>query len=92
MRYWDEFWPLVLSIGFLAGVVGNLVASLLWGLPAFTHLHRKLNRNHAEQLAQAARHHAERLEQADRHHEAVMATLQSSASSPRSRTDKRLLR
>lgn len=90
MRYWGEFWPLVLSIGFLAGVAGNLAASLLWGLPAFTHLHRKLNRNHAELRYQASRQHAERLEQADRHHQAVMAALQ--APETAARAGKRLLR
>ena len=89
-HYWGELWPLVLSIGFLAGVAGNLAASLLWGLPAFTHLHRKLNRHHAEQAAQAARQHAERLAQADRHHQAVMAALQ--APSAAARAGKRLLR
>jgi hypothetical protein len=64
MRYWDEFWPLVLSIGFLAGVAGNLAASLLWGLPAFIQLHKKLNRQHDE-----------RMRQAERHHKAVLAVL-----------------
>jgi hypothetical protein len=57
MAYWDELWPLVLSIGFLAGVIGNLTASLLWALPAFIHLHRKLNRQHDARMQQAERHH-----------------------------------
>lgn len=29
-------------------VVGNLIASLIWAAPALLHLHRKLNRHHAE--------------------------------------------
>jgi hypothetical protein len=38
-------------------VVGNLIASVLWAAPALLHLHRKLDRQHTERLAQAARHH-----------------------------------
>jgi hypothetical protein len=30
-------------------VVGNLIASALWAAPALLHLHRKLDRYHAEQ-------------------------------------------
>lgn len=45
---WVEFWGLVLSVGFLAGVLGNLVASAVLGLPALAHLHRKLNRQHED--------------------------------------------
>lgn len=29
-------------------VVGNLIASALWAVPAFVHLHVKLNRQHRE--------------------------------------------
>lgn len=32
-------------------VVGNLIASALWATPALLHLHRKIDRNHAEHLA-----------------------------------------
>jgi hypothetical protein len=46
MSVWVEFWGLVLSVSFLAGVAGNLVASALLGVPAFIHLHRKLDRHH----------------------------------------------
>lgn len=62
---WEMFrWP--------AGiVVGNLIASLLWAAPALLHLHRKLDRHHAERLAQAARHH-----------QAVMGELRKQAPPP----------
>jgi len=56
-RFWGELPPLVLSVAFFVGVLGNLTASLLWGLPAFIHLHRKLDRQHRERLAQADAHH-----------------------------------
>jgi hypothetical protein len=56
-HYWNEFWPAVLSVAFLVGVAGNLAASLLWGLPAFIHLHRKLDRQHAERMAQGEQLH-----------------------------------
>jgi len=36
-------------------VVGNLIASALWAAPALVHLHRKLDRQHAERGAEAAR-------------------------------------
>ena len=71
MRYWDEFWPLVLSISFLAGVAGNLVASVIWAGPAVRHLHLQNKRLEA----QAERHHRERMEQARTHHAAVLAAL-----------------
>lgn len=32
-------------------VVGNLIASAMWATPALLHLHRKINKNHAEHLA-----------------------------------------
>jgi len=31
-------------------VVGNLLASALWAIPTFLHLHRKLNRHHQEHM------------------------------------------
>lgn len=57
MKWWTELWPQVLAVSFLAGVLGNLAASLLWATPALVHLHRKLDRQHGERLAQAERHH-----------------------------------
>lgn len=60
-RYWHEFWPQILAISFAVGVAGNLVASVLWAFPALWHLHRKLNRQHAERMVQAARHHKEQM-------------------------------
>jgi hypothetical protein len=38
----------ILSAAFMVGVIGNLVASAVLGVPAFIHLHRKLDRHHAE--------------------------------------------
>lgn len=29
-------------------VVGNLIASAMWAIPSLIHLHRKLDRHHAE--------------------------------------------
>lgn len=57
MKLWHEFWPLVFSIAFLVGIIGNLMASLIWGLPAVLHLHRQAERHHGEKMAQADQHH-----------------------------------
>ena len=46
MTYWNELHGQIFTIAFAAGILGNLVASLLWAVPAFGHLHRKLNRHH----------------------------------------------
>lgn len=43
-------------------VVGNLIASVLWATPALLHLHAKLNAQHGERIAQAARHHQQVLQ------------------------------
>lgn len=32
-------------------VVGNLIASAMWATPALLHLHRKIDRNHAEHMS-----------------------------------------
>jgi hypothetical protein len=45
MRVFGELWPLVFAVSFVAGVIGNLVASLLLGIPALWHLHKKLNKH-----------------------------------------------
>jgi len=45
-----ELFGLVFSIAFVAGVIGNLTASLICGIPAMWHLHHKLDRHHREQL------------------------------------------
>jgi hypothetical protein len=37
-------------------VVGNLIASAMWATPALIHLHRKIDRNHAEHLQILADH------------------------------------
>ena len=57
MRWWAELWPQVLAISFVAGVLGNIVASAVLGVPALWHLHAKLDRQHAEHLALQATHH-----------------------------------
>jgi len=46
VKYWAELYGQVFAIGFIAGVLGNLTASLILGTPALWHLHRKLNRQH----------------------------------------------
>jgi hypothetical protein len=61
IRFWHELTPQVLSVAFLVGVLGNLAAAVLCGTPALWHLHRKLDRQHAERLAQSAVHHAAQL-------------------------------
>ena|SRR5215472_1375868 len=61
------FWALVLSVSFVVGVVGNLVAALIWASPAGVGLARKLNRHHAAQLEQAERHHLEATAQRTAH-------------------------
>ena len=55
--FWHSLWLQIATVAFAAGVVGNLTASLIWALPTMAHLHRKLNRQHAERMAQSARHH-----------------------------------
>ena len=57
MRFFHELWPQVLAVSFAAGVLGNLTASALLGTPAVWSLHRKLNRHHAERMAQGQAHH-----------------------------------
>lgn len=46
MTLWHDVW----SLAFAVGIVGNLVASALWAIPALLHLHRKLDRHHAEHM------------------------------------------
>lgn len=46
MKYWNELHGQVFAIAFVAGILGNLAANALWGLPTLNHLHRKLNRHH----------------------------------------------
>ncbi len=36
-------------------IVGNLIASAIWAAPALWHLHRKLDRHHAQRAAERAR-------------------------------------
>jgi hypothetical protein len=48
-----ELLGLVFSIAFVAGVLGNLTANVIWGAPVFWGLHRKLDRHHREHLAAA---------------------------------------
>ena len=48
-------------------VLGNLIASALWATPALLHLHRKLNRHHAQRLAQAAAYHRRQLQASKEH-------------------------
>ncbi len=41
----------ILSLSFAIGVIGNLVASAVLGVPALIHVHKKLDRHHAEHMA-----------------------------------------
>lgn len=45
-----DIWRQIASTAFLVGVVGNLVASAVLGVPAFIHLHRKIDRHHREHM------------------------------------------
>ncbi len=36
-------------------VLGNLLASMIWGIPALTRIHSKLNKHHQVQLAMIRR-------------------------------------
>jgi hypothetical protein len=50
-------------------IVGNLLASVVWAAPAMVHLHRKMERHHAERM-KALAGHAEDLAAIRRHLEA----------------------
>jgi hypothetical protein len=54
LTLWHQIW----SLAFLIGVVGNLTASAVLGVPALLQIHRKLDRHHRE--------HMEALNEADR--------------------------
>lgn len=41
----------IVSLAFVVGVIGNLTASAVLGIPALIHLHKKLDRQHTEHLA-----------------------------------------
>lgn len=41
----------VFSLVFVVGVLGNLVAAIVWAAPALWHLHRKLDRHHRESMS-----------------------------------------
>lgn len=49
-RFWHELAPQVFCVAFIAGVLGNITASALLGIPAVASLHRKLNRHHREAM------------------------------------------
>jgi hypothetical protein len=52
MSIWHQIWSLV----FIVGVIGNLTASAILGIPALISLHKKLDRHHAEHLRIMAGH------------------------------------
>jgi hypothetical protein len=70
-----ELLGLVLSIGFIAGVIGNIVASVIWAAPAFGWLHAKEKARHVAKLAQAAAHHKAQMELMVSQHAEQMALL-----------------
>lgn len=41
----------IVSLAFVVGVIGNLTASAVLGIPALIQIHKKLDRHHAEHLA-----------------------------------------
>lgn len=43
---WAELWGGIACMAFMIGVLGNIVSSLLWGIPAFVHIHRHISRGH----------------------------------------------
>jgi hypothetical protein len=47
----NELIAQITNIGFVAGVIGNLTASAVLGVPALIGLHRKLDRHHREHMA-----------------------------------------
>jgi len=49
-KFLSELHAQLFAVAFVAGVLGNLTASLLLGGPAFWHLHKKLNRHHKEHM------------------------------------------
>jgi hypothetical protein len=57
----NEFWGGIWSIAFLIGVCGNLVAALLWAVPALRRLHKKIDANHLEHINLMKLHHKEQL-------------------------------
>jgi len=65
LRLWHEIW----SLAFLIGVIGNLVAALLWAVPAIRRIHIKLDRQHKERLDQQDRQHSEHLEIITKQHQ-----------------------
>jgi hypothetical protein len=58
---WHEYQVQIFAVAFVVGILGNVVAALVCGVPALFHLHRKLNRQHSERLAQADQHHRKTL-------------------------------
>jgi hypothetical protein len=47
-------------VSWLVSIAQNLAASLIWGVPAFVHLHMRLNRHHARiraELEAGSDHH-----------------------------------
>lgn len=50
----SAFWQ-----GYIWGVSQNFVASLILGVPAFLHLHAKLNRHHRELMSDGTANPAE---------------------------------
>lgn len=52
----------VTLLGWPDGIIlGNLLASLIWGLPAILHLDRLAKRHHREHMELAVKHHKEHL-------------------------------
>lgn len=53
----QEYHSGVLSAAFTIGVLGNLVAAVICGVPAFLHVVHKMDKQHDERMQQAERQH-----------------------------------
>lgn len=88
-RFWHELWPQVLAVSFAAGVLGNLVASALLGTPAVWSLHRKLNRHHAERMAQGQAQHEKVMAEVGEARKDFAKTVQAVTAATRGGTERR---
>jgi phage terminase Nu1 subunit (DNA packaging protein) len=70
-----EYTAQIFAVAFVVGIIGNAVAALVCGVPAFLHLHKRLKTFHKTQLDQSERHHAAQMAQAERHHRSLLSAL-----------------
>jgi hypothetical protein len=70
-----EYTAQIFAVAFVVGIIGNAVAALVCGVPAFLHLHKRLKTFHKTQLAQSEQHHQAQMDQAERHHRSLLSAL-----------------